>query len=275
MRISVIIPSYKPQEYIYQCLDAIINQTLCHDEYEAVIVLNGCKEPYYGQLQKYIKEHSTANIRLLQTDVPGVSNARNMGIDAAKGEYITFVDDDDMISNTYFADLLEVSSPSCIGCANSYAFVEDVAERQSNFMTMAFMKCKTQPYSLFAYRQFLSPPYVKLIHISIIGDIRFPVDMKKSEDSVFCLQISPRIKNMKLSSSDAIYYQRLREGSAMRKKESYFSIVKEHLFIEYKYFSIWIKNPFQYNFKFFLSRLVACGRNCLHYIMCQKMIKYQ
>ena len=92
MRISVIIPSYRPEEYLYECLEAIINQTLNQNEFETLVVLNGCKEPYFEQIQKYINVHSS-NIRLIQTDVPGVSNARNIGIEAAKGEYLTFVDD--------------------------------------------------------------------------------------------------------------------------------------------------------------------------------------
>ena len=92
MRISVIIPSYRPEEYLYECLEAIRNQTLTQNEFETLVILNGCKEPYFEQIQKYINVHSS-NIRLIQTDVPGVSNARNIGIEAAKGEYLTFVDD--------------------------------------------------------------------------------------------------------------------------------------------------------------------------------------
>lgn len=270
MRISVIIPSYRPKEYLYECLEALKNQTIDSNTFETILVLNGCKEPYYNQILSYIKGQSISNLRLLQTNVPGVSNARNMGIEVAEGEYITFVDDDDIVSPTYLEDLLVVSSPTCVGCANSYAFVNNVDDHQSNFLTTAYIKCKSQSYSQFAYRQYLSPPYVKLIHRSIIGDSRFPIDMKKSEDSVFCLLISPRIKDMRLASPDAIYYQRLREGSAMRKKESYWSIIKEHLYIEYKYLRVWIKNPFLYNLKFFLSRLAACGKNCLLYLRNQK-----
>lgn len=266
MKISVIIPTFKPQHYLLECLDSLCNQSLDENDFEIVIVLNGCKEPYYGQLQQYIKEHSIANIRLLQTDVPGVSNARNIGINAAKGEYITFVDDDDMISNTYLADLLEVSSPSCIGCANSYAFVEDVAERQSNFMTMAFVKCKTQPYSLFAYRQFLSPPVIKLIHRSIIGDTRFPISLRKSEDSVFCLQLTPRIKEMRLAKESAVYFQRLRKGSAMRTKNSFYSELRQLILLEWEYIKVWCKAPLTYNFPFLLSRMVAGCRNFLSYV---------
>lgn len=270
MLVSVIIPSYKPGDYLWECLDSLCNQSLDGKNFEVLIVLNGCNKPFAEKIEKYIKRHQTHCIQLIQTDEPGVSNARNIGIEVAKGEYITFVDDDDIVSPAYLKDLLEVSSPTCVGCASMKAFYKDTNEGIETFLSKAYERCKNRPFDLYHYRQFLSPPVAKMIHKSIIGNIRFPIDMKKSEDSVFCLHISPRIKDMKLASADAIYYQRLREGSAMRKKESSWSIIKEHLLIEYKYLSAWLKNPFRYNLKFFLSRLVACGKNCFHYIQSQK-----
>ena len=54
MKISVIIPSYSPEEYLFDCLEAIRNQTLNQNEFETLVVLNGCKEPYFEQIQKYI-----------------------------------------------------------------------------------------------------------------------------------------------------------------------------------------------------------------------------
>lgn len=275
MKISVIIPTYKPQHYLLECLDSLCNQSLCRQDFEIVIVLNGCNEPYYSQIYEYIQKNENHSIALYQTDSPGVSNARNIGIDKSNGEYITFIDDDDIVSLRFLEELITVSSPDCVGCASMKAFYNNIEENLPTFLDIAYKRCKDKDFNYYEYRQFLSPPVCKLIHKEIIGKTRFPIDMKKSEDSVFCMQISPNINNMKLASYDAIYYQRLREGSASRRKESTLEIIKEHLFIEYKYFSIWIKNPFQYNFKFFLSRIVACGRNCLHYIMCQKMIKYQ
>ena len=270
MKLSVIIPSYKPGDYLWECLNSLCNQSLDRKDFEVVIVLNGCNQPYADQIQEYISGHQTHNVLLIKTDKSGVSHARNIGIEAARGEYITFVDDDDIVSPTYLEDLLEVSSPTCVGCASMKAFYKDTNEDIETFLSKAYERCKNRPFDFFEYRQFLSPPVAKMIHKSIIGKTRFPIDMKKSEDSVFCLQISPKIKDMKFASADSIYYQRLREGSAMRKKESSWSIIKEHLFIAYKYLSVWLKNPFLYNLKFFLSRLAACGRNCLHYIKSQK-----
>ena len=275
MKTSVIIPSYKPGSYLWECLDSLCNQSLNINDYEIIVVLNGCNHPYADQISKYISTHQTHHILLHQTDIPGVSNARNIGINESNGEYIVFVDDDDLVSPTYLESLLKISTRQCVGCTSMKAFYNHKDENIETFLSEAYERCKMQPFNFYKFRQFLSPPVAKMMHRDIISDTRFPVDMKKSEDSFFCLIISPRIKDMKLASIDAIYYQRLRDGSAMRKKESYGSIIREHLYIEYKYLSLWLKNPFRYNLKFFLSRIVACCRNCFHYIKNQKEINNQ
>ena len=96
MDISVIIPTYKPQDYIWTCLDSLVNQTLSYDHFEVIIILNGCSEPWKSQIEDYIASNMSAmNVTFIQTDIPGVSNARNLGLDAIKGDYVFFIDDDD------------------------------------------------------------------------------------------------------------------------------------------------------------------------------------
>ena len=102
MKISVIIPTYKPGAYIWECLDSLRNQTLPKEDFELILVLNGCKDPYYSQIQEYIDKNLIGNnVNFIQTDTGGVSNARNIALDVAKGEYITFIDDDDYISASF------------------------------------------------------------------------------------------------------------------------------------------------------------------------------
>ena len=94
--ISVIIPTYKPKAYLWECLDSIANQTISSQNYEVIIVLNGCTEPWAGELEKYISSNmSGLNVNFVNCEEGGVSNARNIALNLAKGEYITFIDDDD------------------------------------------------------------------------------------------------------------------------------------------------------------------------------------
>lgn len=267
MLISVIIPSYKPGDYLWECLKSLNEQTLSKENYEIVLILNGFIEPYKSIIEKGIANNLQGmSVNFICTEQGGVSNARNIGLDNAKGEYITFLDDDDIISANYLENLLEVSSPSCVGCANSYCFVESISEKNKNFITYGYEKCSRLKFSLYHYRCFLSPPVAKLIHKNIIDIYRFPIDLKKSEDSVFCMLISPNIRDMKLAPADTIYYQRERVDSAMRTKTNISEILKDHLYIEWKYITEWYKHPFRYNVLFVLSRIVACCKNCYTYI---------
>ena len=85
MKISVIVPTYKPQTYLWECLDSIYNQTFPKSDYELVLVLNGCNEPYNTQIKEWLLNHSDLHVQYFQTDEGGVSNARNIALDNAKG----------------------------------------------------------------------------------------------------------------------------------------------------------------------------------------------
>lgn len=80
MDISVIIPSYKPGEYVWECLESLNRQTLAKDRFEVIFVLNGCNEPWKSDLQKWFDAHPELNVNFIQTDTPGVSNARNIAL---------------------------------------------------------------------------------------------------------------------------------------------------------------------------------------------------
>lgn len=85
MKISIIVPTYKPQAYLWECLDSIYNQTFPKSEYELVLVLNGCCEPYNTQIKEWLSKHPDLQVQYFQTDEAGVSNARNMALDVARG----------------------------------------------------------------------------------------------------------------------------------------------------------------------------------------------
>ena len=123
MRISVIIPTYKPQAYLWECLDSMVAQTFPKEEFEVILVLNGCTEPYKSDFERYIfTKMAGMNVQFIHTEQGGVSNARNRGLDVAKGEYIAFVDDDDYVSPAYLEELYRVATPDTISLCYPYAF---------------------------------------------------------------------------------------------------------------------------------------------------------
>lgn len=93
MIISVIIPVYNAEKYIEQCLDSIINQT--YKELEIICIDDGSTDQSLSIIETYAKKDS--RIICLHKENEGVSLARNLGLDKAKGEYVIFVDGDDWI----------------------------------------------------------------------------------------------------------------------------------------------------------------------------------
>lgn len=258
MLISVIIPTYKPGDYIVDCLKSLANQTLFSGCFEIIIVLNGCKEPY----EKFINE-SVQNIlqgfsvTLLQTDTAGVSYARNNGLDVAKGEYICFIDDDDIVSNNYLEALLNKSNKETLVISDVKNFVTSISQSFNDYISDAFLKFKSKDKdSIFLKRSFLSTVWCKIIPKNLIGEKRFDVRFKIGEDALFMFAISQGIKRIVLS-DDAIYYRRCRNGSVSRTKQSIRFRLSNSIMQILEYTRIYIQNPFKYNFLLFLSRIVA------------------
>lgn len=259
MKISVIIPSYKPQDYLWDCLGSINNQDISKASYEVIIVLNGCKEPYYGYIHSYITRNMAgSNVNLIQTDQGGVSNARNIGIENAKGEYVTFIDDDDYVSENYLQELYNVAKLGLTPIANLRAFDDGSDELYDIYVTDQFKAVENEEFfKMNRVRSYMSSPVAKLLSRSDIGIRRFDNKFSNGEDSLFIFAISNKIGLMKCTSSDAVYYRRYREGSAISKLNRPVVMLRNAFALSFAFFKIWLSNPFSYNFSFFLTRIVA------------------
>ena len=217
MEISVIIPTFKPQEYLWECLDSLKEQTFSMDKFEVIIVLNGEKDPYFSQIEEYTSRHTALKIKVLHTDVSGVSNARNIGLDNAEGRFIAFMDDDDKVSPSYLEELYTKAAEDTIVISNTYDFKNPehenlISVRPTQLHAMLSVKGRT---CLKDSRRFFFTVWMKLIPASVINGRRFDTSFSIGEDSIFMFSISDRIKFTDFTSSDAIYYHRLREDSTM------------------------------------------------------------
>lgn len=258
MLISVIIPTYKPGNYIIECLKSLANQTLSPNCFEIIIVLNGCREPYEEFVKKNILNILQGiNVTLLQIDEAGVSNARNKGLDKAEGEYICFIDDDDIVSSNYLAALLSKSDKGTLVVSDVKTFISDISQSSDDYISNVFMKFKSKDKnSIFLKRSFLSTVWCKIIPKNLIGNFRFNVRFKIGEDALFMFSISKGVKKIVLS-DEAIYYRRCRIGSASRVKQSIIFKLRNSLMQISQYTQIYFRNPFEYNFFLFFSRIVA------------------
>ena len=93
-KISVVIPVYNVQKYLAECLESVIGQT--YTNLEIIVVNDGSTDGSYDICKEYAKKDP--RIILINQKNQGLSGARNSGIKVATGEYITFIDSDDVIS---------------------------------------------------------------------------------------------------------------------------------------------------------------------------------
>ena len=256
MKISVIIPTYKPAEYIWECLDSLEKQTLPKNDFEVILVLNGCKEPYNTQIKEYIDKNNV-QYNYIQADQGGVSNARNIALNQAKGEYITFIDDDDIVSPKYLEGLWEKSSKEIIVLSLSYRFSENISACWSYAITEVYNSLRNKVSPFYKARRYFSGPCMKLFHRDIIGQRRFDKRYKIGEDSVFMFLISDRFRSVCTTSSDAIYYRRIRKGSTMMEKGDWKCRTTNAMSQIVEYIKIYSKSILKYNFLLCASRVLA------------------
>lgn len=263
--VSVIIPTYKPGDYLKECLESLQAQTFSKDKFEVILVLNGCDEPYRSRIEDF-KYSSDLNIVFIQTDRSGVSNARNIALNVVRGNFITFIDDDDYVSPSYLEELYKHASEDTVSLSNTYAFDDKGIIDDRIFydlsITKVFNNLNGHGKEAFSdkVRKYFMGPCMKLIPVGIIGDRRFNRRFQNGEDALFMFLISDRYKYVDFTSKDAIYYRRFREGSAFCSTKPVFYSIKNFCKLVALYTFYWIKNPFKYNFKFFLTRLAASAK---------------
>jgi len=100
--ISVIVPVYKVEQYLRQCIESILNQT--YQDLEILLIDDGSPDRCGIICEEYAKKDP--RIKVFHTENHGLSAARNVGLQIAKGEYIGFVDSDDWIEPDMYEILL-------------------------------------------------------------------------------------------------------------------------------------------------------------------------
>lgn len=253
--IEIIIPTYKPQEYFYECLSSLNKQKLSFSKFRVVIILNGPKEPYYSLILKWL-DIFDFNVLLMYTHISGVSHARNIALNncGLDVDYVCFLDDDDILSENYLEKLSDLADGKSLIVSNTKNFYDKVPDSIDDYLTF---QNHFSSKNIIKYRRYLSNACCKLIPFSLIENVRFSEKLKNSEDSVFMFELSKNIKNIISSDVGVIYYRRLRVDSSSRKKISIKDSLLLTLNIMLCFSMIYFKNPFKYNLILYLTRLMA------------------
>lgn len=96
-RMSVIVPVYNCEDYLTSCLDSLLRQTIGKDELEILLIDDGSEDGSLGICRKYAEKHDIFKVFSLENG--GVSATRNFGIEHAQGQYITYLDSDDTLTD--------------------------------------------------------------------------------------------------------------------------------------------------------------------------------
>jgi glycosyltransferase involved in cell wall biosynthesis len=120
--ISIIIPVYNVEDYIGECLSSI--PLSIAEKLEIIVVNDGTQDNSMSVAKEFANKNAELNISLLNKENGGLSSARNMGILAATGKYIVFLDSDDMLEAVQFTKLVDLlqNSDSDIVIGDYYKF---------------------------------------------------------------------------------------------------------------------------------------------------------
>lgn len=186
--ISVIIPIYNAEPYLSHTFHCLLTQSF--PDFEVLLINDGSTDDS-GVLCNAIARRDSRFHHLPQEN-GGVSSARNRGISAARGEYITFLDADDDIPANYLECLLAAAEQTHSQMAVcDVAVITDGAET-SRFSCKASVLSQTQALNHILSRRYInSGPYAKLFRRDVISEITFP-PLKAYEDILFVLEATCR-----------------------------------------------------------------------------------
>lgn len=201
--LSVIIPVYNAEQTLRECVDSVLAQD--YTDFELILVDDGSKDSSLRMCEEFTL--SDSRVKVIHKKNGGVSSARNRGIEEAQGEWIGFIDADDYIAPSYFSELPLLRGDIIIGSYKNIVNgeVEEAFEVLSckAFDLKSFLKTNL-------HSSILRTPWAKFYRRSIIGDIRFPEDMKVGEDACFVWQYLARCNSIGIAKK-SIYYVRLSE----------------------------------------------------------------
>ena len=204
--ISVIIPVYNSETTIERCVNSLKTQT--YDNYEVIFINDGSTDNSKQILEKICKQED--NYSLITINNSGAGMARNHGIDRAKGDYICFVDVDDIVSPNYLTKLHEVltKTGADIACADY------IRNRKGDFETLTTendsLSTEEAVNSLLKMDIKNGLP-AKLYKKSVIGNIRMP-EYAVAEDLFFNYQVFKKAKKVTINHS-VIYSYIATDGS--------------------------------------------------------------
>ena len=216
--VSVIIPVYNCAEYIGECIDSVAEQT--YDNIEIIVVNDGSKDGSENIIKDKRKRYR--NILYYKQRNEGVSAARNLGIKKARGEYITFVDGDDLVGK-YLVECLvnqiTCTHPGCIIVSKPTQKINEFKERVLGYKKPVVKSISSGQ----ALIKLLYPygidngPCAKLYPTVLLKKNLFNIDLSIAEDLELNYRLIKSSKIIKVL-NEKLYFYRPNPKSAMNQE---------------------------------------------------------
>lgn len=205
MKLSVIVPVYKAEAWLNECVDSLLNQTLKDLE---IILVNDGSPDRSGEIMADYAARFPETVRTLTLSNGGQGRARNRGIELARGEYLGFVDSDDYVLPEMYETLCRVADSEgadIVDCEIEAFYEDGKTERLRTWrdgkpIAAAGSACN------------------KLFRRSTVGEIRFPEGLKY-EDFGFSAKLLLRSRKT-VHLPDALYRYRVGQPSTMHNQNS-------------------------------------------------------
>jgi hypothetical protein len=225
--VSVLVPTFNGAEVIGACLDGLAAQTLERHRFEVVVVHNGPDDGTVEAVDAFRARHPEVNLRLMELREAGAGRARNVGLSVARGEYVTFVDDDDRVTPAYLEAMLEEAEPNVV----VVAMVADVTSHEpgaardlDTYVARALRPVAGRTVAPLQLTTPFSYNAGKLVLTAAARLIRYDTSLRSGEDHVYWLGLFGDFRfrfRVLGSDTDATYLRLVRATGVGRQGDGY------------------------------------------------------
>ena len=185
--LSIIVPVYNVEEYLDDCMKSIVSQFT--NDIEVILVDDGSTDNSGKMCDDYAKKYKEINV--IHQNNQGLSAARNSGIDIARGEYITFIDSDDMIAPKFIHDAIEFLQDEHVDivafsnerCESDFHFLQEKFEFYENISVNVYDNPIDKMRAFLIGKEIGTMAWAKIYRRKIFDSIRYPVG--KYHEDVF------------------------------------------------------------------------------------------
>lgn len=202
--VSVVVPIYNTERYLRRCVDSIINQTC--ENLEIILVDDGSPDKCGKICDEYAKKDK--RVRVIHKENGGLSEARNAGIEASEGEYVTFIDSDDWVHDQYVEKLYKLlveSNSDIASCGLVKATSEYIKADASKVEIYDYSNIEALEQLMGRFYTQLCITCAKLYKTNLFKETRFPVG-RLHEDEATTYKVIFKAKKIILTTAPLYYY---------------------------------------------------------------------